>query len=213
MSFEHEQPRFSAQAAAELRKLATRTAGAVGAAAQSAVTRQQMGELLHYASGASPSNAQRMLVDSYICIIPFTLIGHGELQSQRSSKQAILGTCEGQAAGVILSKRTLVRQGALELVLGRIGTEETLGQQGLLREARREPQSQGCVPDLPLREFWGSRGDARGPPGARRGVPGAAGGQPGRGRRGARCACPETHCASSLNRVWWFPLHILPAHT
>lgn len=40
------------QAASELRKLATRTAGAVGAAAQSAVTRQQMGELLHFASGA-----------------------------------------------------------------------------------------------------------------------------------------------------------------
>jgi len=49
------QLRFSAQAAAELRKLATRTAGAVGAASQSAVTRQQMGELLHYASGASSS--------------------------------------------------------------------------------------------------------------------------------------------------------------
>jgi len=44
--------RVGTQAACELRKLATRTAGAVGAAAQSGVARQQMGELLHYASGA-----------------------------------------------------------------------------------------------------------------------------------------------------------------
>ncbi len=48
----HAHARTAAQAASELRKLATRTAGAVGAAAQSGVARQQMGELLHYASGA-----------------------------------------------------------------------------------------------------------------------------------------------------------------
>jgi len=49
----HAHARAGAQAACELRKLATRTAGAVGAAAQSGVARQQMGELLHYASGAA----------------------------------------------------------------------------------------------------------------------------------------------------------------
>ena len=49
------------QAASELRKLATRTAGAVGAAAQSAVTRQQMGELLHFASGARAAASEPLV--------------------------------------------------------------------------------------------------------------------------------------------------------
>jgi hypothetical protein len=41
------------QASEDMRRLARRTASAVGAASQGAVTRQQMQELLHFATGGA----------------------------------------------------------------------------------------------------------------------------------------------------------------